>query len=259
VALSPCTQARYDRRGRRIAALGEVPGGATPELAAPIPAPATYDGYIVYYSSNGAITPGSTLVTDWIVPPPPTNVSNQDIAFFNDILTSAGGGDILQPVLDFNGETQGKWSIESEHCCLSGNDMQTTPIVVAPGDLIRGTVVGGGCDATGVCQSWTVTTTDVTTGKSTTLNTTAPGGVANGVSPGSLETYGVSSCDMFPGGGATTFMNNSLTGPNAAVQMPRYRLLTLQGVAAEVPTNCGYGGTTSGNNYADLRPCDGRS
>ena len=94
-----------------------------------------------------------------------------------------------------------------------------------------------------------MTTTDVTTAKSTTLNTTAPGGVANGVSPGSLETYGVSSCDMFPGGGATTFMNNSLTGPNAAVQMPRYRLLTLQGVAAEVPTNCGYGGTTSGNDY----------
>ena len=137
-AFAPCAQARYDRRGRRVAGPAEVGGGATQELAAPIPAPATYDGYIVYYSSSGAITPGSTLVTDWIVPPPPTNVSNQDIAFFNDILTSAGGGDILQPVLDFNGETQGKWSIESEHCCLSGNDMQTTPVVVAPGDLIRG-------------------------------------------------------------------------------------------------------------------------
>ncbi len=248
-ALTPCAQARYDRRGRKIAGPAEIQGGATPELAAPLPAAATYDGYIVYYVSSGAITSGSTLTTDWIVPPPPTNVSNQDIAFFNDILTSAGGGDILQPVLDFNGETQGKWSIESEHCCLAGNDMQTTPVVVAPGDLIRGIVAGGGCDATGVCQSWTVTTTDVTTGKSTTLNTTAPGGVPNGVSPGSLETYGVSSCDMFPVGGATTFMNNSLTGPNAAVQMPKYRLLTLQGVAAEVPTNCGYGGTASGNDY----------
>ena len=79
--------------------------------------------------------------------PPPTNVANQDIAFFNAISTTAGGfgGDILQPVLDFNGETPGKWSIVSEHRCIAMNDMQTTPIVVTPGDHIRGTVTGTGC------------------------------------------------------------------------------------------------------------------
>ena len=247
--LAPCARERYDRRGRRVAAPADGQGGTAPELAAPLPAAPIYDGYIVYYVSSGAITPNSTLTTDWIVPLAPTNVATQDIAFFNDILTTAGGGDILQPVLDFNGETQGKWSIESEHCCLSGNDMQTTPVVVAPGDLIRGIVAGTNCDTTGVCQNWTVTTTDVTSGKSTTLNTTAPSGVPNGVSPGSLETYDVSSCDMFPASGTTTFTNNTLMGPNAAVQTPKYTLINFQGVNAEVPKTCGYAGMASGNNY----------
>jgi uncharacterized protein (TIGR03382 family) len=241
-----CGYPRYDRSGQAF----RSPGGAAtaPVHAAPLPAAGNYDGYIVYYEYTGNLAVGPALTTAWIVPPPPPSTANQDIAFFNDILTSADGGDILQPVLDFNGETAGKWSIESEHCCIGGNDMQTTPIVVAPGDVIRGIVTAASCTAFG-CQSWTVTTTDVTSGKSTTLNTTAPGGVPNGVSPGSLETYGVTSCDLYPAGGETTFTGNTLTDANGTVQSPKYTLLTLQGVNAEVPRNCGYGGTVSGGDY----------
>ena len=244
-AFAPCAYARFDARGRATGAGSAAPPSHVPPQAAA----ALYDGYIVYYEYDGSITPGSTLVTDEIVPPPPTNVANQDIAFFNDILTTAGSGDILQPVLDFNGETRGKWSIESEHCCLSGNDMQTTPVVVAPGDQIRGTVTGTGCATSGVCSAWSVTTADLTTGKSTTLNTTAPSGVPNGVSPGSLETYGVTSCDMFPAGGETTFTGNTLTDPGGNVQTLKYRLIDFQGVDPEVPANCGYAGKTSGDNF----------
>ena len=245
-AFASCGYPRFDLHGRTIS------GGAAPPVhAAPQPAAAIYDGYIVYYAYDGSITAGSTLVTDEIVPPPPTNVANQDIAFFNDITTTAGGdgGDILQPVLDFNGETRGKWSIESEHCCISNNDMQTTPIVVAPGDQIRGTVTGTGCAASGVCTGWIVTTEDMTTAKSTTLNTTAPNGVPHGVSPGSLETYGVMACDMFPAGGETTFTNNTLTDPVGNLQTLKYRLINFEGVDPEVPTNCGYGGKTSGDDF----------
>ena len=246
---APCAEVRYDRRGRKLAAPGDGQRPGAQAVAESPPASVTYDGYIVYFGSNGAIAPGSTLTTEWIVPPPPNNVDNQDIALFNAILTSADGGDILQSVLDFNGVVQGKWSIESEHCCLMGNDMPSAPIVVAPGDLIRGFISGAGCTATGVCQSWTVTTTDVTTGKSTTLNTVAPNGVPNGVSPASLETYGITSCDMFPAGGATTFMNNRLIDANSDVQAREYDVLILAGVAAEVPTDCGYAGKASGNDY----------
>jgi len=244
----PCAHARYDKQGRMAAPSFSAGGNPTLE-AAPQPAAATYDGYIVFYVYDGTIATGPTLTTEWVVPPPPTNVANQDIAFFNDLLTSAGGGDILQPVLDFNGEIRGKWSIESEHCCIAGNDEQTTPLTVLPGDRISGVVVGTGCASSGVCTSWSVTTTDVTSGKTTTLNTTAPSGVPNGASPGSLETYGVSSCDMFPAGGETTFVNNVLTDSGGAVQSIKYHLATLDGVAAEVPRNCGYTGSSAGNSY----------
>jgi MYXO-CTERM domain-containing protein len=54
---------------------------------------------------------------------------------------------------------------------------------------------------------------------------------------------------MFPGGGATTFMNNTLSGPNGVVQTPKYNLINFQGVNAEVPKDCGYAGMASGNNY----------
>ncbi|HVV53220.1 MAG TPA: hypothetical protein VHO06_26415, partial [Polyangia bacterium] len=239
---APCAYPRFDLRGHAMAA-------GAPAHPPPQAAPAMYDGYIVYYQYDGSFTPGSTLVTEEIVPPAPTDVANQDIAFFNDILTTAGGGDILQPVLDFNGETPKKWSIESEHCCLNNNDMQSTIMVVAPGDLIRGTVTGTGCGSNGACTAWSVVTEDVTSGKTTTLNTTAPNGVPNGVSPGSLETYGVTACDMFPVGGETTFTNNALTDPDGNVQTLKYHLLTLDNVDAEVPRDCGYAGKTSGDSF----------
>ncbi len=233
---APCAYPRYSVSG-------------LPVPHAPAPAPVTYDGYIVYYTSEETLPSGTALSTQWTVPLAPTDTVDQDIAFFNDIVTTAGGGDILQPVLDYNGEVRNHWAIESEHCCISGDDMQTTPIDVNAGDVILGTVNGTGCDSTGACSAWTVTTADVTTSKSTTLNTTAPMGVPNGVSPGSLETYGVSACDMFPASGEITFVDNSVMSGDGGAEKLRYTLLTLQGVAAEVPRNCGYGGSTSGNTY----------
>jgi hypothetical protein len=236
---APCAYPRYGRAGQLVQDPHLPPVHATPVL---------YDGYIVYYAYDGSLPVGPTLTTDWTVPLAPTNVNGQDIAFFNDILTTAGSGDILQPVLDFNGEVRNHWAMESEHCCLSGNDMQTTPVNVNVGDKIRGIVVGSNCAANGVCQNWSVTTTDLTTGGTTTLNTTAPMGVPNGVSPASLETYGVTSCDMFPASGELAFTGNQLTSAEGTKEL-KYRLLILDGANAEVPTNCGYAGLTSGDDY----------
>jgi hypothetical protein len=228
---------------------GAPPMGKAPHAPSVEHAPATYDGYIVYYTYEGSLPAGTSLSTQWTVPLAPIDTADQDIAFFNDIVTSAGGGNILQPVLDYNGEDANHWAIESENCCISGNDVQSTIVPVNAGDVILGTVTGTGCDSTGVCQAWTITTTDMTTGKSTTNNTTAPMGVPNGVSPGSLETYGVTACDMFPASGQVTFVDNAVTSGDGGTEKLKYDLLTLQGVAAEVPRDCGYGGSTSGNSY----------
>lgn len=245
-AIHPCAYPRYDHAGR-VSAPGSSGEAPLPAHAAPLPASSTYDGYIVLYQHNGTLAVGPALTGDVIVPAAPKNLNGQDIAFFNAIQTNAGGSDILQPVLDFNGETSGKWSIESEHCCINNNDMQSTIKVVAPGDTIRGTVTGTSCTSSG-CGAWTVTTLDVTSGVTTTLNTTAPNGVPNGVSPGSLESYGVTSCDLFPAGGETTFTGNTLT-TDGTVQSLKYSLVNFQGVNAEVPKNCGYGGNATGGNY----------
>ncbi len=256
---SECLYPRFSLHGR---AMDTTTPSAAPVASAHAPpleaAAATYDGYIVWYSYNGPLAVGTMLTTDWTVPLEPAATDNQDIAFFNDILTSAGGGDILQPVLDYNGEVRNHWAIESEHCCISGNDMQTTPIDVDPGDAIRGTVTGTGCDSTGVCQGWTVTTADMTNGQSTTLSTTAPMGTPNGVSPGSLETYGVTACDLFPANGEVVFTDNVATGGDGGIEKLAYQLTTLQNAAAEVPTNCGYGGASSGTSFTLIfGPVDG--
>lgn len=93
-SLSPCAYPRFDLHGRAAptgtAALDHLPEHLPPQAAA-----APYDGYIVAYFYNGKIASGSTLVTDVIVPTPPTEVADQDVAFFNGIQTPSC---IMQPV-----------------------------------------------------------------------------------------------------------------------------------------------------------------
>lgn len=244
---APCAFPRYSQRGRRMDTAG--PAATTPHRPPLEEATVAYDGYIVWYTYTGSIVPGSGLSTQWTVPLAPLATASQDIAFFNDITTTAGGGDILQPVLDYNGESANRWAIESEHCCIDNDDMQTTPIDVSPGDRILGTVTGSGCDSTGACTGWTVVTSDETTGTSTTLNTTAPMGVPSGVSPGSLETYGVNACDLFPANGEITFVDNTLTSSDGGIENVKYDFISLEDVNAELPTDCGYGGSQSGSTF----------
>jgi hypothetical protein len=248
VRFSPCAYPRYSLSGVVLAMGGGASTDASADGVSHVPHAPTYDGWIVSYGYDGRIASGSSLSTQWVVPLPPANVGDQDIAFFNDVQTTAGGEDILQPVLDFS-EIPGHWAIESEHCCIDGNDEQSNLVQVSPGDTILGVVTAAGCDATGVCGSWTVTTTDTTTGKSTVLNTTAPMGVPNSVNPAALETYGVMSCDMFPASGEETFIDNALMDPDGGgVQTLRYGLDVLSSPPAGF-VSCGYGGSMSNNSY----------
>jgi hypothetical protein len=176
----------------------------------------TYDGWVTWYDTNTiTVAPGSTLVTEWIVPLPPKTVGSQDIAFFNDFETK---DIILQPVLDFS-EIPGEWGIESENCCGptgNGNDVQSAVVQVSAGDVIRGEIDMASCNAAGDCTNWTVKTTDVTTGKVTSLTIQNPGEAADEVTPAVLETYGVTSCDMLPANGEAQFFDNALTNGTAA-------------------------------------------
>ena len=249
--IPPCAYTRYSLAGRAL------PEGApaTERQARRSPHPPggqpTYDGWVTWYDTNViTVVPGSTLVTEWTVPLPPTNVGDQDIAFFNDFETK---DIILQPVLDFS-EIPGEWGIESENCCGptgNGNDVQSTIVQVSAGDVIRGEIDMASCAASGDCSNWTVKTTDVTTGKSTSLTMQNPGEAADEVNPAVLETYGVTSCDMLPANGEATFYDNTLA--NGTTPEPEtYVLETILSppmAPSGFPTTCGYGGSTSGNSY----------
>ena len=183
----------------------------------------TYDGWVVFYA--GAVATGSGLSTEWIVPLPPTNVGDQDLAFFNDIETQ---DIILQPVLDFS-EIPGHWAIESENCCVQNNDVQSTLVEVTAGDTIQGVITAAGCNSSDDCTDSAVTTTDVTTGMSTALHMQNPGAgeVANEIDSAVLETYGVTSCDVFPASGEATFFDNALTDGQGAPEAASFELETI--------------------------------
>lgn len=231
--VEPCAYPRFDRKGVLVDKT-EAPKKHAHD---------TYDGWINWFEHDGDYDANGKLSHQWVVPLAPMKFVQQDVAFFNDLESDFGGGDIIQPVLDFGEIGTATWIIESEHCCVNNNDMQSNPVVVQPGDVIRGDVSGTGCDGSS-CQSWTITTTDVTTGKSTVLNTTS--GAQNVANPGVLETYDVTSCDMLPANGEITFEDVSdnpldyqyYDYDSGGTQLP-----------GNFPTNCGYDGQHNGSSY----------
>jgi hypothetical protein len=254
-AITPCAHPRYGLRGNTIADTSPavaVRSAATPHRPHPR-GQGTYDGWLLYYDYTGSIGTGSSLSGQWIVPLLPKKVGTQDIAFFNDFETATL---TLQAVLDL-GEISDQWAIESENCCEMGNDLQSTLVAVSPGDVISGSIEATNCSTSGVCQNWTVTTTDVTTGQATILNTSAYGEMVMETNPAVLEAYNVTSCDMFPANGEVPFFDNQLAFADGASEPVTYTFqncvqnlcAVFAGLPPGLPTNCGYGGRSAGNSH----------
>jgi hypothetical protein len=245
--IAACAYPRFSLRGEQV----------THAPHTPHPGSATYNGWLLFgwagVHNQATVPTGSLLTTTWEVPTPPTNVGDQDLAFFNGFELDANGQDlIIQPVLDFS-ELPNAWAIESESCCVNGNDLQSTLVAVNPGDTIRGTLVPSGCNAqTGVCTSFTVTTVDLTTGGTTTLNADTDSLAVNEVDSAVFETYGITSCDMLPASGEVDFASLLKDG-NGNPTALKYVIDNCvngscpdgeNGVVSAIPTNCGWGVTT---------------
>jgi hypothetical protein len=229
----PCAYPRFGLRGARIDA----------EVA---PQASTYNGWIVQYAYVGSIPSGPNLTDTWVVPDLPPNQGSQTLYFFNGIQ----GSSILQPVMGYIGG--GPWNLASWNCCTQGDTQHSDYIDLSPGDVITGTITSAGCDSSGVCQTWTVTSTDETTGKSVVLNGSSDVGTPNIVVPAVLETYGVTSCDMFPVTGEETFYDHSLTDPGGTAVTLKYKLkfdTGGNGQNGNLPA-CGYTGATATNSYS---------
>jgi hypothetical protein len=67
-------------------------------------------------------------------------------------------------------------------------------------------MLGNNCDIDGVCDTWDVTTEDLTTGESTVLpGTTSSGEAMTWALAAAFEEHDVPSCDRFPGSGVTFY------------------------------------------------------
>jgi len=133
----------------------------------------------------------------WVVPSAPTSQDGQTDYFF------PGIGNIMQPVLGWGADYPTGWGIASWVCCSPA--AESTPIPVSSGDLISGTITqncGGGSSS---CNSWKVSMTDVTTGRSTTLGAEPTEGEQSEAVGGVLEVYNILKCGDYPADGEFVF------------------------------------------------------
>lgn len=190
-----CTQAHYRFDGTRVEANGSF--SLPPISAARKP---TINGWVEDANYDSSVNIGK-LVATWKVPSTPTNQSGQTDYFFPGLEQLPTVESILQPVLGYGAFSGTVWTLSSWNCCVSGTTYYSGPIKVNAGDTILGTTQ---CKAANSCGTWTITSKDVTTGKSTTL-TTSPYGNLKWVFGGVMEVYGVSSCNQLPASSPLTY------------------------------------------------------
>lgn len=133
----------------------------------------------------------------WVVPPAPTSHDGQTDYFF------PGIGNIMQPVMGWGADYPTGWGIASWVCCSPA--AESAAIQVNPGDLISGTITQNCSWGTSSCNSWKVTTTDVTTGQTTTLGAEPTQGDQNEAVGGVLEVYSIAQCSDYPPSGEIVY------------------------------------------------------
>ena len=223
--VSACRHIHYDMRG----------GARSPEAEGVDARPAAaFSGWLADSQSSG--TPAaSQMAADWIVPAAPTSNAGQTLYYFPGLEASPDVVTILQPVLGWNSYSNGTWTMANWNCCKSGTVYTGNPITVRAGDSIHGAMVGTGCARTAPCSSWTITSTDMTTGQATTLKTSAYGQIFNWYFGGVMEVYGVSACTQLPASGGITFTNVLVHDVSNAIVQPAWRT----SISSSAP-RCGY-------------------
>ena len=146
--------------------------------------------------------PYGELDATWTVPPAPTSDDQQVFGFFpglqkkHDLSTP-----ILQPVLSWNAyfhDFPDEWDIHSEYCCPKNNDMHSTPVMVHPGDKIKGFIRQTCAAGTSPCPTWKVTTMDVTQNNKTTFPIKKNAVIFDWAFAGALEVIQLTQCSDYP-------------------------------------------------------------
>lgn len=138
----------------------------------------------------------STFYGNYQVPPNPSYQGSQVLFYFigTENFQTGVGVTILQPVLTWGNGITG-WSIASWNCCPSGQAHESTPLTgFASGAILGGYIDKSAGDTYSVVSNWG--------SQKTTLNIATAGRVFDWTDV-TLETYGVTTCGMFPSGPMT--------------------------------------------------------
>ncbi|MCL2659443.1 MAG: hypothetical protein FWD64_02835, partial [Acidobacteriaceae bacterium] len=245
-SIPTCGHPRYNAKGKIDSNLNDllpessnVPSG----ISVPSPENPYNHAYVVQATTMGYSY--GELVSSWIVPPPPASNDGQTIFFFPGLVDNNAANTpyytILQPVLGWN---SGSWFIASWNCCIyetnSDGSIQydnttnpPTPITnliltkgpdytVNPGDIISGMIKSACTAGSSSCDTWNVTTKDVTTGSTSTLSTTDYGHSEryDRAYSGAMEIYSIANCNEYPAGGITTFSTSLYNYDNFSSAIP---------------------------------------
>ncbi|MGH8213072.1 MAG: hypothetical protein ACRESC_06475 [Gammaproteobacteria bacterium] len=227
--LTPCAYPHYAPNGERLQ------GDALPRVSRfATSASPTINGWVVtgQYPVQ-ATSSASYLSAEMGVPAPPPVQSGQVIYFFPGLEDFENVVTIVQPVLAWNGFNDNGWTIASWNCCRNGRALHSAPVAVSTGDTILGRMKGVRC-ASGSCALWSILSSDVTSGESTTLNTSSYGQVFDWIFGGVLEAYGVSQCGHFPNATTEDFTGISVKHGNRPFTPPWQQMLIANSPA------CGY-------------------
>ena len=219
--MSRCAYPHYAPNGTRLS------GDILPRLSAfAAGTDAVINGWVVtgqYLQPRSA--PARFLAAKMTVPPGPSVQSGQVLYLFPGLEDNENVVTIVQPVLAWNGFNDNGWTVASWNCCRNGRALHSAPVAVSTGDTIQGRMIGVRC-TNGSCALWSILSSDVTSGKSTTLNTSSYGQVFDWVFGGVLEVYGVSQCGEFPNATTEDFTNISVQGAGPITQPWQQMLVT---------------------------------
>jgi hypothetical protein len=163
------------------------------------------------------------------VPADPAVKGSQSDFFFSSLEPSSGAS-ILQPVLQWGTSAAGGgqgYFIASWYVAKNHQPYVNAATPVGNGDVIYGQLEGNSCASNGSSCHWTVVATDLTTGSVPVqrIDVTA-GDIFNQVQGGVFESYGATSCAMFPASHTAAFSSIQVWGPTFNPLTPSWRVQT---------------------------------
>lgn len=157
-----------------------------------------------FINSNSSSNDNGPIITTLTVPPEPVSKQKQFLALWPGLNTNT----VLQPVLSWS--APGNWEISSWNCC-DKRPYSSPKYKAEAGDAILGIMMPQCAVGEQACTRWKITTINLNTQKSTTLDTTFNTTGIKLLSPAFFETQSLSSCDELPANSEVTFSTLAFT------------------------------------------------